>query len=39
LQAATATDIAEVEIAADEEIGAVLTAKRDFHGATEISSR
>jgi CHAT domain-containing protein len=35
LQAATATDIAEVRIAADEGIGVVLTAKRDFHGATE----
>jgi len=35
LQAATATDITEVQIAADEGIGVVLTAKRDFHGATE----
>lgn len=35
LEAATATDIAEVQIAADEGIGVVLTAKRDFHGAIE----
>jgi CHAT domain-containing protein/Tfp pilus assembly protein PilF len=35
LQAARATDIAEVQIAANEGIGVVLTAKRDFHGATE----
>jgi CHAT domain-containing protein/Tfp pilus assembly protein PilF len=35
VQAATATDIAEVQIAANEGIGVVLTAKRDFHGATE----
>jgi CHAT domain-containing protein/Tfp pilus assembly protein PilF len=35
LEAATVTDIAEVQIAADEGIGVVLTAKRDFHGATE----
>jgi CHAT domain-containing protein len=35
LRAATATDIAEVQIAADEGIGVVLIAKMDFHGATE----
>jgi CHAT domain-containing protein/uncharacterized protein HemY len=35
LQAAKATDILEVQIAANEGIGVVLTAKRDFHGATD----
>jgi CHAT domain-containing protein len=35
LQSAKATDIVEVQIAANEGIGVVLTAKRDFHGATD----
>lgn len=39
LGAATATDIAEVQIAADEGIGVVLTAKRDFLGATEALNK